>query len=345
MLEDGLKLTTYFSERDRVDGRLLADELMGVYERHALRASALFRGIEGFGIGHGLQTERLLTLSEDLPMVAVAVDAEAPIRALIEEVREINRGGITTLESAQVLTQSSGPLDWAAGEHAIKLTIFLGRGERAHGRPAHVAVVDLLHRRGVAGASVLLGVDGTAHGVRHRGRFFAGNARVPLMVVSIGDPQQIAGVLPELLAMLQRPVLTFEQALILKRDGARVADLAKTQDINVAARAGAQKLAVYAGEQARHEGRLLYSALVRRLRGEGIAGAVVLRGLWGYHGEHRPHGERFFSPRRHVPVVTVLIDTPANTHRWLAIVDEMTQEGGLVTSESVEELWNPADPR
>jgi PII-like signaling protein len=43
-------------------------------------------------------------------------------------------------------------------------------------------------------------------------------------------------------------------------------------------------------------------------------------------------------------VVTVLIDTPANTRRWLAVVDEMTQESGLVTSESVAELWNPGEP-
>ena len=72
---------------------------------------------------------------------------------------------------------------------------------------------------------------------------------------------------------------------------------------------------------------------MRRLRREGAAGATVLRGHWGYHGEHLPHGERFWSLRRHVPVVTVLIDTPENVRRWFAIVDAMTRETGLVTSE------------
>jgi len=37
--------------------------------------------------------------------------------------------------------------------------------------------------------------------------------------------------------------------------------------------------------------------------------------------------------------------TPANTRRWLAWVDEMTQETGWWTSESVAELWNPGEPR
>ena len=99
-----------------------------------------------------------------------------------------------------------------------------------------------------------------------------------------------------------------------------------------------QKLVVYAGEQVHHRGEPLYSALVRRLRREGAAGATALRGEWGYHGEHRPHGERFWSLRRHVPVLTVLLDTPANMRRWFAIVDEMTEQTGLVTSELVPAL-------
>ena len=55
-----------------------------------------------------------------------------------------------------------------------------------------------LHRHGVAGATVLLGVDGTAHGERRRARFFGGNAGVPLMVISVGEEDALAAALPEL---------------------------------------------------------------------------------------------------------------------------------------------------
>ena len=81
---------------------------------------------------------------------------------------------------------------------ATKLTIYVGRGERVNGVPAYVAICDLLHRRGVAGASVLLGVDGTAHGVRERARFFGRNVDVPMMIIAVGAGEQIARVLPEL---------------------------------------------------------------------------------------------------------------------------------------------------
>jgi len=161
---------------------------------------------------------------------------------------------------------------------------------------------------------------------------------VPLMVLSVGEREQIARVLPELSTMLSRPLLTLERAQVLKRDGTLLADPRQSAVGGTAA--GARKLTVYAGEQARQDGRLLYRALIGRLRAEGAAGATSLRGLWGYHGDHHPHGERFWSVRRHVPVITVLLDTPANSRRWFQVVDEMTQETGLVTSEDVGEVWS-----
>jgi hypothetical protein len=59
------------------------------------------------------------------------------------------------------------------------------------------------------------------------------------------------------------------------------------------------------------------------------------RGIWGYHGDHAPHGDSFRQLRRRVPVLTVIVDTPDRSRRWLSIVDELTDETGLVTSEMV----------
>ena len=74
MNDDCLKLTAYFGERDRAEGRFLADAMLDLCGRREIATSVLMRGIEGFGLKHHLRTDRLLTLSEDLPLVAVAVD-------------------------------------------------------------------------------------------------------------------------------------------------------------------------------------------------------------------------------------------------------------------------------
>jgi PII-like signaling protein len=332
-VSDCRKLTTYFGERARADGAFLADALIDVYARHALQTSLVLRGIAGFGARHQ-STDRLLTMSEDLPLAAVAVDERERIEAALADVRALPRfTGLITLERARLLTSGLAEADAPAGP--TKLTVYLGRQERAAGRPADDAVVELLHRRGIAGATVLLGVDGTARGVRERARFFARNAEVPLMVIAIGDGDRIAAVLPELGALLPRPLITLEPVQLCKRDGRALATPRAISEQECRADPTLrQKLMIYASEQSRHAGRPLHRELVRALRGHGAAGATVLRGIWGYHDGHRPHGDSFWQLRRRVPTVTIAIDTPSRIQRLFAVVDRITDEAGLVTCEA-----------
>lgn len=336
MNHDALKLTTYFGERDRAGESFLAEALLDVYEQHGFTASVLLRGTEGFGSRHRLQTQRLLTLSEDLPLVTVAVDARERIQAALDEVAAICGHGLITLERARLLTDRVERIELPDELHeATKLTIYCGRQERVGGRPAFVAVVDLLHRRGIAGATVLLGVDGTSHGARERARFFARNAEVPLMVIAVGEGRRIAEVLPELGSLLRRPLMTLERVRVCKRDGKRLAEPRHLPAQDESGLPLWHKLMVHSGGQARHGGRPLHVELIRRLRDEDFAGATSLRAIWGFHGEHRPHGDKLLSLARHVPVLTAIVDRPDRIRQAFAIVDEVTAETGLVTSEMV----------
>ena len=336
MSKEALKLTVYFGERDRAGDGFLSDALVDLYAAHEFQTSLVMRGVEGFGAAHGLHSDRLLTLSEDLPLASVAVDARERIEAAIDEVTALSPKGLVTLERARLLT---GGLDQAepsvTADEATKLTVYLGR------RAGHRAVVELLHRSGVAGATVLFGIDGTAHRRRERARFFGANARVPLMVIAVGEGDRIAAVLPELAELLDDPLVTLERVQVCKRDGSRLADPRPPTATDPSGLAVWQKLMVYTGEQDRHGGQPLHRELIHRLRREGAMGATCLRGIWGYHGDHLPHGDSFWQLRRRVPVVTVVIDRPDRTQRWFEIVDELTAEAGLVTSEMVR-LARPA---
>jgi PII-like signaling protein len=334
--QDCLKLTTYFAEHDKTSGRFLADALLDCYGRHQLATSVLLRGAEGFGSRQRLQTQRLLSLSEDLPMVTVAVDTRQRIEQALEEVAALTTHGLVTLERARLLTGRVGEVRLPEGlVEQAKLTVYVGRGERVGGRPAFLAIVDLLHRHGIDGATVLLGVDGTAHGARQRARFVGRNTSVPLMIISVGAGAAIAAALPELEAVLERPLLTLERIRVCKRDGQLLADPDPLPEVDPAGLGVWQKLMIYAGEEAQHHGHPLYVQLARRLLQAGAAGATGLRGIWGYHGGHAPHGDRLLSLRRRVPVLTVVVDTPARIRRWFGIVDELTDETGLVTCEMV----------
>jgi PII-like signaling protein len=336
VIEDALKLTVYFGEADRVEGELLSDALVDLFGRHDLHAAVLLRGIEGFGIKQRLRTQRLLTLSEDLPLAVVAVDARERVERVVPEVRDMLTGGLVTLERARLLSGQIGPVELPEELHvSTKLTLYLGRGERIAGRSAHLHVVELLRRSGVDGATVLLGVDGMLQGTRRRARFFARNSDVPLMVVSVGAGPAIARALPELGRVLRDPLATLERVRVSKRDGVVLAEPRHLPQTDAEGLALWQKLMVYASEQARHDGHPLHVQLIRRLREDGAAGATAFRGIWGYSGDHAPHGDGLLSLRRRVPVVTTLVDSPAEIRRWWRIVDEVTDEAGLVTSELV----------
>lgn len=339
MNHECLKLTTYFGERDRTADALLADALLDLYGRRQLSASVLLRGAEGFGARQRMRTDRLLTLSEDLPVVAVAVDRPERIEATLASVLQIQRRGLLTLERARLL---SGQIAATAAEEMpgqeSKLTVYLGRHHRASGAPAHVAIVEALRRCGVAGASVLLGVDGTREGHRARARFFGRNAEVPTIVIAVGRSSAIATALPQIETLAKDPLMTLERVQVCKRDGQLLASPHALPPADEQGLPLWQKLTVYTSQSATLDGHPLNLALVRRLRESEAAGATTLHGIWGFHGEHAPHGDRLLQLRRRVPAITIVLDTPERIARSFAIVDELTAHEGLVTSEMVPAL-------
>ncbi len=345
-----LKLTTYCAERQRAigkrhqEGRFLADAMLDLFGTSNIATSVMLRGVASFGPSHELRSDVSLSLSEDPAVAITAVDTEPKIRSLVSDVAAMTGRGLVTLERARLVTPQLGTSalrdfidqNGAHNGDAAKLTVYMGRQERVAGKQAHYAICDLLRRRGFAGAIVLLGVDGTAHGERRRARFFGRNVNVPLMIIAIGSTTQVSTAATELAASIPNLLQTVERVRLCKRDGelfARPQQLPATDDQG---RALWQKLMVYTAEATRNDGLPIHRALVQQLlRSRTARGATVLRGVWGFHGDHKPHGDKLFQIARRVPVTTIIVDTPESIARSFDIVDELTAHHGLVTSEMV----------
>ncbi len=99
------------------------------------------------------------------------------------------------------------------------MTVYLGRKERVYGIPAYIAICDLLHRRHIAGASVLLGCGRRRPRTAAPCALLRANANVPMMIIAVGSGERIGGVLPELAELIRRPMLTLERLRVCKRDG------------------------------------------------------------------------------------------------------------------------------
>jgi len=131
--------------------------------------------------------------------------------------------------------------------------------------------------------------------------------------------------------------VTLEQVRICKRDGKLLATPAALSAADSSGMPVWHKLMVYTSEAALHDGQPVHRAIVRRLWAAGLSGATTQRGMWGFNGDYPPHGDRLLQAGRRVPAVTIVIDSPERIAVAFAIIDELTAEQGLVTSE-----WVPA---
>lgn len=327
-MTDCLRLTAYVGERQRTSSRFATDAILDLFAERQVASSVVLRGIAGFGMRHVLRTDQSLSLSEDPPVVIAAVDTADVIDMLASDVTALIPRGLLTLEPSALL---DAPVV-KAGSGSVRLTVSIGRNRRIGGVPASHVVCDLLYRNHFAGATAFIGVDGTAHGERHRGHFFSRNLDVPMVIVAVGTAEQVDAVMPGLRTALEHPLITVEPEQLCKRDGT----LLERPEVLPPGSTAWQKLMVQTSEATLHDGQPVHRALIRRLRQtRSASGATVLRGIWGFHGNHAPHGDKLIQFGRQVPVTTVIVDTPDNIRRSFDIVDELTEEHGLVSCQSV----------
>lgn len=336
-MQESLTLISHVGERRRAGRRLLADALAELYASERIAASVALRGMQGFGQRHQMRTDRSLTLSEDLPLVSIAVDTRPRIEALLEHVQALTSPGLVSLERAWLLNDDAGPVSLPAGpgDEEAKLTVYLRRGEQAFQVPAFEAICDLLYRRGVDGATALLGVDGSIHGRRPRAGSFGRHGEVPMMVTAVGSWAKIADVLPDVSGLLRHPLLTVEPVRVCKRDGLVLDIPDLSLGIDEHGLPLGQKLTVYTSAVAQVNGEPVHRALARRLLKAGTSGVTTLRGVWGFHGSRVPHGDGRLRLARHVPAVTLAIDSAERIPATFGIIDELTAGRGLVTSQTV----------
>lgn len=337
-MTDCVKLTAYFGERQRADRRFVADAVLDLLAERGVANSVLLRGVTGFGGRHVLRTDASLSLSEDPPVTIAAVDRGEMVSSLADDVAALMPRGLITLERARLIRDAA--TEFADSDHAaVRLTIPMGRSRRVGAVPAFIAVCELLSRHGFAGATAFLGVDGTSHGRRQRARFFSRNLDVPLMVVAVGSGGQMRAALDELRPMLGETLVTAEHTQVCKLHGVLLSRPAALPAGDAGNRPLWQKLMVHTSEDTLHDGVPIHRILVRRLLASGAArGATVLRGVWGFEGDHKPRGDRLIQWGRQVPVTTVVVDSPENIARSFEVVDAATSRHGLVTCETVPAL-------
>lgn len=104
----GLLVRIYLGESDQWHGKPLSQAIVERLRQRGLAGTTVLRGIEGFGAKQHLHSTRILSLSEDLPVLIEAVDSEDKIRAVLPELDEMLGDGLITLEKVEVIAYRAG---------------------------------------------------------------------------------------------------------------------------------------------------------------------------------------------------------------------------------------------
>jgi PII-like signaling protein len=105
------RLSVFLGESDRHHHTPLYVEI--VHRAHAagLAGATVLRGIEGFGASSHVHTTRLLSLTEDLPVVVVIVDAAERIERFARELDELITEGLVVIDDVEVVRYAGRPAE------------------------------------------------------------------------------------------------------------------------------------------------------------------------------------------------------------------------------------------
>jgi hypothetical protein len=96
------------------------------------------------------------------------------------------------------------------------LRIFIGESDTWHGRPLYEAIVRRVREEGLAGATVLRGIEGFgAHSRIHSSRILRLSEDLPVVVEIVDTAENVERVLPLLDEMVSEGMVTLERVRVI----------------------------------------------------------------------------------------------------------------------------------
>jgi PII-like signaling protein len=94
--------------------------------------------------------------------------------------------------------------------------IYIGESDTWHGQPLYDAIVQLLRERGLAGATVLRGIEGFgAKQHLHTTRILRLSEDLPVLIELVDIEERVRAILPELDAMVSGGLITLERVEVI----------------------------------------------------------------------------------------------------------------------------------
>jgi uncharacterized protein len=100
---------------------------------------------------------------------------------------------------------------------ARRVRVYIGESDQWHGKPLYTAIVERCRREGLAGATVLRGIEGYGANSRiHTARILRLSEDLPIVVDIVDRAERIDVLLPILDEMVTEGLITLEEIHVVK---------------------------------------------------------------------------------------------------------------------------------
>jgi len=93
----------HIGESDKWHGQPLHQAIVEMLRKEGFSGATVLRGVAGYGGSSVYHTDKILRLSQDLPIIVEIVEAQERIEAILPRLDEMVEGGLITLEKVRVI--------------------------------------------------------------------------------------------------------------------------------------------------------------------------------------------------------------------------------------------------
>ena len=220
------KVYIYVSEDQQYHGNSLYSAILDYLFYRGVAGATVVRGMAGFGADHHLHTARILRLTENLPIRIEFIEDPQKVEELLPKLLEMVGSGLIDVQDTTILkpagmshpsaTRQAGPPVKFQGKAKL-MRIFVGEGDKWHGKPLYQALVECLRANDIAGVTVYRGIMGYGSDRRLRKNKPMGFSQdAPVVLSAVDTEEKVRGFMPLLDEMIGEGLVVLSDVEIIK---------------------------------------------------------------------------------------------------------------------------------
>jgi PII-like signaling protein len=219
------KVTVYVGQDQQYHGESVYAAILEFLFYRKVAGATVTRGIAGFGADHRMQTDRILALTENLPMKVEFIETPEKVEELLPKLHEMAGAGLIEIQDTTIVkAESSGQAARRLSSTSLKqagtaklMRIFVGENDKWNGKPLHQALMESMRANDIAGVTVYQGILGYGANRRiHQDSALHLSHDRPMMLSVVDTEDRLRAFLPLLDDMVLQGLVVFSDVDVIK---------------------------------------------------------------------------------------------------------------------------------